>query len=447
VEAGHEGLRELAELRSDVDGSGGLRVRALKYEMLQQAFAAIERAPTNTPTQTSAPTANIPAKQIKTSPSSGIIATVPDGSTVKMNPERARLLSATPHPHDPDRDLYEPKLQPKLRDLSKKADNANNVPLRRRPPLPPFPTRSSLDRDLPGTWRKRRHEGEPQASSAKRPRVDPGHVSALVQATLAASGVGPPSSHDGRPLPTMSRFPLNYSETANRPRQSKEEPAQSREQRIASVQAEVDQLIESCGELMERTSPILNRCDRSGVESLLGSGDHLQRSMVKREGTTGDPRAAGSNKTSTTRSSKQGRAQVLIGGYPIAVWKGTSKTGDFFASELITDDKIPSELAHFLYINMKEFVDNGNTNTWNDMPPNSDTSVLRYLLDNHRPSGQPQERRACRTCSSSWVGHHRPCAPLQVVDGFRTLVFMPLRDDLRRGLKWHEKGFWLIGAE
>jgi hypothetical protein len=203
VEAGHEGLRELAELRSDVDGSGGLRVRALKYEMLQQAFAAIERAPTNTPTQTSAPTANIPAKQIKTSPSSGIIATVPDGSTVKMNPERARLLSATPHPHDPDRDLYGPKLQPPPRNLSKKADNANNIPLRRLPPLPPLPTRSSLDRDLPGTWRKRKHEGEPQASSAKRPCVELGRVSDLVQVTLVASSVAPP-------------------------RQSKEEPAQSR---------------------------------------------------------------------------------------------------------------------------------------------------------------------------------------------------------------------------
>jgi hypothetical protein len=183
------------------------------------------------------------------------------------------------------------------------------------------------------------------------------------------------------------------------------------------------------------------------VESLLGSGDHLQRSMVKREGTTGDPRAAGSNKTSTTRSSKQGRAQVLIGGYPFALWKGTSKPGDFFASELIKDDEIPSELAHFLYIKMKGFVDNGNRNIWNAMPPNSDTCVLRYLFDHHKPSGQPQERRACRTCSSLWVGHHRPCALLQVVDGFRTLVFMPLRDDLRRGIKWHEKGFWLMGAK
>jgi hypothetical protein len=96
---------------------------------------------------------------------------------------------------------------------------------------------------------------------------------------------------------------------------------------------------------------------------------------------------------------------------------------------------------------MKEFVDNGNTNTWSAMPPNSDTCVLRYLLDNHRPSGQPEERRACRTRSSLWMGHHRLCALLQMVDGFRTLVFMPLRDDLRRGLKWHEKGFWLMGAE
>jgi hypothetical protein len=77
------------------------------------------------------------------------------------------------------------------------------------------------------------------------------------------------------------------------------------------------------------------------------------------------------------------------------------------------------------------------------MPPNDDTCVLRYLLDGHRPSGQPQELRVCRTCCSRWVRHNRPCALLQVIDGVRTVVFVPLREALRRGVDWTEEAYWV----
>jgi hypothetical protein len=230
------------------------------------------------------------------------------------------------------------------------------------------------------------------------------------------------------------------------PRQSREETSQSREQRIASVQAEVDKLIESRGELIERTSPTPNRCDRSSVESLLGSDDHLQRPTVKTQKTTDDSRAACSDPSSIARVSKQSRMQLLVGGYPIALWIGASKPGEFFSSALIKDDKIPSLLAYYLSTRMNGFVNDGNSETWDAMPPNTDTCILRYLIDRHRPSDQPQERRACRICSSLWVGHHRPCALLLKIGGIRTVVFMPLRDDLRPGVAWHEKGFWLLDA-
>jgi hypothetical protein len=179
--------RELAELRSDIDGPTGLKARASKYDQLQQAFAAIERSPADALAKASAPTAKIMAKQMNTPPSSTSSATPSSDTSVKMNPERARLLSAKPHPRDPDRDLYEPRLQPPPRNLSTKADNANNIPLSR---LPPLPSRFPADRDLSGTWRKRKHDGDSQAPFTKRPRVDLGRASALLQATLAPGSVG-----------------------------------------------------------------------------------------------------------------------------------------------------------------------------------------------------------------------------------------------------------------
>lgn len=432
--------RELAELRSTVDGVDGLRAKASKYDMLQQAFAAIDGGAENKPTQPSAPTTTAKTKHRTTPPSSVHDATPPCDVSVMMNPERARLLSLVPDRDDPHKHLYAPKLKPPARNLSTKADNANNIPLGR-----PRPS-SSVDRDVSDTQRKRKHHGDILPSVSKRPRVDIGRASALVQATLAASSVGLPSSYDGRPLPTEIRSPLNYGEAPHEPRQSKEEHDQSRKQRIESVQAEVDKLIESRGELKDATSPTLTRCDRLSVESLLGPSDGLRQPIVKIEEATDNRHAACSTRTLIASSSKQGHTQVLVGGYPIAFWTGTSNTGDFYPSALIKDDRIPSDLAYFLYTKMKRFFNNANAKTWNAMLPNPDTCVLRYLVDGHRPSGLPQERRACRTCSSVWVGHHRPCALLLEIDGVRTIVFMPLRDDLRQGVAWPEKRFWLMGA-
>lgn len=63
----------------------------------------------------------------------------------------------------------------------------------------------------------------------------------------------------------------------------------------------------------------------------------------------------------------------------------------------------------------------------------------RYLIDGHRPSGSAQKRMACRLCTES----RRPCALLQDIDGIRTIVFVPLHANLRRGVKWANKKFWM----
>ncbi|KAH4059226.1 hypothetical protein HBI62_053910 [Parastagonospora nodorum] len=455
----------LAKLERIIDGPNGLRAKAAKYDRLQQAFTSVEAGrdakfpPTNVSgamstwkkktrcaskknsAADSATTKALPLNTIQKQYS-----TLPSltGSTILstelgvINAARARLLTSEPDHGDPDRDLYEPKEKPPVRSLSAKADNANNMPLGRS-----RTDRSSEDYD-PDASRKRKHELNAQVIFTKRPRVDIGRASALVESTLAASSADPTNAFRPYTPPDLGRSPVSYSDKRNEAIRSTDDNDPEHRQRVRFIRDQVSELIESRGESKEAVDTTPARVDRSSVDSLLGSIGCVPRPTVKIEAPSDSLWATRSNIAPATGPSRELKTQVFIENCPIALWVGASHAGSYSSADLIKDNKIPYALAMFLFTEMKKYLNDTNAKIWATMTPNNNTCILRYLIDGHRPSGLPQESRACRMCSSAWVRHHRPCALLQDLHGIRTVVFMPLRDALRRGVAWTEKRFWIM---
>jgi hypothetical protein len=138
---------------------------------------------------------------------------------------------------------------------------------------------------------------------------------------------------------------------------------------------------------------------------------------------------------------------INVARYPIALWTGTADTTLFpwSPTQLMTAECIPEALGKYLAGELTKYINDTNVHLWNAMAPNTDTCVLRYLLDGHRPSGQPQERRACRICTSAWVNKPRPCALLQEVAGLRMLVVLPLREGMVGSKKnWQNSGHYML---
>lgn len=139
---------------------------------------------------------------------------------------------------------------------------------------------------------------------------------------------------------------------------------------------------------------------------------------------------------------------MIVDRYPIALWTGDA---DPHAPErpgqMKKSGDIPGKLGKFLASELSKYITGAVGQLFDTMPPNRDTCILRYILDSHRSSGQPQARKACPLCSSTWVRHHRPCALLLEVDGIRTVVFMPLPGRPGEHTHWTEKNHWVKGTE
>ncbi|KAF2819552.1 hypothetical protein CC86DRAFT_412859 [Ophiobolus disseminans] len=173
----HAEQQKLAELRASVDGPVGFRAKALKYDMLQQAFAAIQREPAAEQPRTGRTTPHTNVSQAQVPRNISNLRTVqtnyaavanhntltPRGAAI-MNPARAAMLSAAPRGRDPDRDLIE--APPPLKRPNSTKTGSNDVPLGKR--------RAG----------SARYEDELQLGMSKRPRVDVSRASSLVQATL-----------------------------------------------------------------------------------------------------------------------------------------------------------------------------------------------------------------------------------------------------------------------
>ncbi|XP_014558558.1 hypothetical protein COCVIDRAFT_94053, partial [Bipolaris victoriae FI3] len=138
----------------------------------------------------------------------------------------------------------------------------------------------------------------------------------------------------------------------------------------------------------------------------------------------------------------------MVGRYPIALWIGDADPYlPEWAGQIKKSSNIPGELGRLLTTELSKYITGAASQLFDTMPPNRDTCILRYILDGHRPSGQPQARKACPLCSSTWVKHHRPCALLLEVDGVRTVVFMPVPGRPGEHTHWTEKNHWVKGTE
>jgi hypothetical protein len=413
--------REFNELKAIIDGPNGLRVKASKYDILQQALTAVEKASTNSHTQVDHSNAGYNSMQTTRSTAQAHRNSILSGASAAIHPARALLLSATPDARDPDRDLYEPQ------SLGTTVQNtgSNQIPL-------------GLSRSS-----KRKYEDELKASVAKRPRVDIGRASALLQATLAAGSTFTPRSNaDQLRVPMMRPTFCSHNE---RPHHD----VQGYRQRGETVHHQIQtNTIQTRSKTAEKTraTPINARNNRSSVDNLLGLGDGISPTVVKTEDT--------GNQRHTTypigfvpnniNANNQVKTSPMVGNHPIALWIGSRKKFDFKSGELKTYNQIPSGLANSLAAEMVKYIQNANVQLWNAMPPNEDTCILRYLIDGYRPPSMPHENRACSICSSTEVRQNRPCALLLDVRGVRTVVFMPLRDPLRRGVHWREKRYWIM---
>jgi hypothetical protein len=462
--------REHSELRAQVLGKDGLRDKARKYDELQQAFAAVERgnAIARTPIEYVGPGAKrsvihpvIPVSTI-THVSKSITQAPRNTSSevaVKMNPDRARLLTSTPPRSDPNRDLYEP--QPLMRDSSRKT-GSNDVPLGRLRDTEPSTGQGPQN---VATGMKRKYEQEPQNIGAKRPQVDIGRASALLQASFAGTSTDPaffPFNTD-RSHATTDRLSIENSREHNQRPSLNYGVEHTFKNRLDGGQYQVTKREQNRGQDAELNRPAPYRNDRSSVDNLIGTGNRSRQPVVvKREDMSDDPQATRvsdlqaahfldslavvHSDISTAGVNDQGSTKMMVGGYPIALWIGGSNPTSRNPTDLIKPKDVPLALSSFLSGEIKKYMTNIDFKLWNDFPPNSNTCILRYLVEGHRPSGQPQERRACRSCSSAWVRHHRPCALLQEIDGVRVVVFMPLRNALRGGIPWTEKRYWVMNT-
>lgn len=131
-----------AELQSELHGPNGLKARAAKYDKLVQTFTDVQ---------------GISSSQ------------QPPICTTAMNPARAQMIAAMPVETDPDRDLYEAKAPVAM---PNNKTGSNNTPL-------------GVSQWQPALKRKR-SESSASGALAKRPRIDLGRASALVQASSPA---------------------------------------------------------------------------------------------------------------------------------------------------------------------------------------------------------------------------------------------------------------------
>ncbi|KAJ6203459.1 hypothetical protein J3E72DRAFT_401976 [Bipolaris maydis] len=314
--------------------------------------------------------------------------TAPAG-TATINPARATLIASVPLEMDPYRDLYEAPRVEKPRNKT----GSNNIPL--GPARAHGRTTSQID-EQPSLKREPLENMEEIIS--KRPRVDLERFSTQIKRSMPSFHIQKPSLHiqnssfDRHKQPTEHEVPRSQSKPTVKPEDLYRTEIQSL--RTHNQQPEI--------------SPLL----AVATESI-----NLPKSM-------------------------------MVGRYPIALWTGDA---DPHAPErpgqMKKSGAIPGELGRFLASEISKYITGAVGQLLDTMPPNRDTCILRYILDGHRPSGQPQTRKACPLCSSTWVKHHRPCALLLEVDGVRTVVFMPLPGIPGDHTYWTEKNHWVKGTE
>ncbi|KAJ4992372.1 hypothetical protein SVAN01_02081 [Stagonosporopsis vannaccii] len=398
------------ELQSEVHGANGLRAKAAKYEKLVRAFNEVQ-SDTSFQRSTSNSTA--------------------------MNPARAQMISATPLEADPDRDLYE--APPPVEKPNNKT-GSNNIPLGTP--------------QVQSSSKRRKSESAAASIPEKRLRVELKQASALMQASLPAainkSAIGgscqsnvamtqadiaafnshawssliqgennltglvgsqprtqtaaAPPKRTGRMRPDTRYADVGYLSTSGMPKYSSTLPDQDTQPHLDAKSDPVP--------FAARVSiqPPLFLPDQPG------SGAYMALRPAAASVAPIDPRY---NQVGASNTS--------------AAWDAYQSYG------LKKGFQIPGDLVATFVAELSSRIPIAKYSAYEAMAPNHDTCILRYMIDGHRPSGVAQDRIACTLCTYQ----RRPCALLQDINGVRTIVFLPLRPDLRHGETWSKKTYWV----
>ncbi|KAF1942444.1 hypothetical protein EJ02DRAFT_434020 [Clathrospora elynae] len=409
--------QENAVLRDKVDGPDGLRAKAAKYDRLMRAIKEVDNAPVEVahgrPTHTETRTVFV--------------------AHAMISPAEASRTASTLLRDDPDRDRFE--AAPAANPYSRTGTNII--------PLGPSraPGRGFAGQTYERTTLKRKQTDEPPTNDTKRPRIDVGRASALVQASLAGTS-------SKAPRQDIMRYDWNKTRAsmAGSARPAVNMQWQPRfDHVLVNRSPPIPNLVVETGQAVWSNSQVVARSRQSSTNS---STYTPRVPMVKVEDAQG---TGADHHPMTALTINSGNLQhavtVLVRRYPIALWTGGANPhASGLADHLKKADEIPDELGNFLSGALTKYISDSNVHLWNAMPHSRDICIVGYLVDGHRSSWQPQERRACASCSSASIGHHRPCALLQEVDGMPTVVFMPLHDVCRPGLNWLKKGYWMTNA-
>lgn len=400
--------QEHAELRNQVDGPNGLRAKSIRYERLMQAFTDVQ-----TDTSYQQPDAITllasPIRMTRNTRNAMPLANVrstggnqPAVISATMNPARARLISATPFEADPDRDLYEaapPVAAPR------NGTGSNNTPLG----APQAKPASRLgNRKAGSSTLKRKETGNATASvPTKRPRVDIGRASALVQASLTGTtksasektsnqpniigismgvaGFTPPTRTERRdskgicagdtvsiPQTQISTKPLSQPDWMGADiRFGSVSFASSSEARMPTrPSTAASQTLEAHANTKSAPARF--------IPNMLGHplSFPLMKSLGGVAGTTVSQAASAS-------PDLQSQLSVLKAFFrhPVGLWVGThddTSAWDAYQSyDLKRDAQIPDKLLMFLLGELAKHINTGNVSTYEQMAPNRDTCILR----------------------------------------------------------------------
>ncbi|KAJ4323161.1 hypothetical protein N0V94_002047 [Neodidymelliopsis sp. IMI 364377] len=394
------------DLKAQVDGPHGLRAKAAKFDKLMQVFVDVQTNDSyrkHNATTSAIHTAQNICNTPRPSNVQPGVSSQPPAAPAIMNPARARLISTTPLEADPDRDLYEassPVPAPRNR------TGSNNMPLgpaRTKHVVQPPEPHSNVS-----TSKRKGTEIITPDVPAKRPRVDLGRVSALVQASLTAATSGSATRASGRPNVTnTSVVPAGFAGRVQFDRSDSEGAVLVKEPE-PQVKTSVTSL----------KLPDWMRTDVQfgsvGFTPAPGSGTFTS-STLPSQGTDLDanvraapvPFVTNNLMPSpflpglTSESGDLDRATTQVGTlqaswqypqlsvlrtlfkHPIALWVGSSdgsptSAWDAYQSYgLKRDAQVPDELLRFLLGELAKYVVDGNIKTYEQMVPNRTTCILR----------------------------------------------------------------------
>ncbi|KAF2848199.1 hypothetical protein T440DRAFT_172471 [Plenodomus tracheiphilus IPT5] len=286
--------------------------------------------------------------------------------------------------NDPDRDLYEAP-PPGPKNTSWKKTGSNDIPLGK-----PRAPRHAISQSHGQATLKRRHDDGPP-DNRKRPRLNLGRASALVQASLtdevrsvvadaysvAATDARVAVSESGRPMIKLEEVDHSSirTPTTRAPSMGCPEPSRKNDDQVFGVARQV---------LPTRLSDLPTFATQ-------GSKAIQQKQTVAPSFTH----------------------------FPLAIWVGTESPSEFsLSADLKKAAQIPSDLAAFLLRELTKHVSESRMYLFNAVELSASTCILSYLVEGTKPrKGTPRARIVCAQCYI----HHRPCALLQWVGGVKPL--------------------------